>query len=537
MNAELPILPTPFSTSPHRCGSGNSSQSKLLSTPHSNRTPARSTSTKKAHLRRMSPSPRIGRTPVSTAKLTTVECGDRFIPSRRSMNVSLCRRSLFSKEPNDDEARDDKPNSQQHSKLFKKSLLSSLCDYPIEALDDNAEPKSLFRSGNREALSCVPKTRVRLEDPYSHNILGVGFTRSSHGNGMSLQQNPSRNVVSNKAFKILDAPDITDDFYMDHISWNKDNVLAVVLANTVYLYDYVASNSFELATYDQGRADYPSAVSWCNSNDNSRFLAVGTNSSVDIWDTQSGQKHRNLRGHQGRVTSLSWNQHCLTTGGEDSMILHHDLRCANSLVLRCIAHEQKVAGLKWNRDGDMLASGGNDDLMCIWDLRMTSARNGIVEPRLRLREHKSAVKAIDWNPHRRGVLATGGGTKDRTIKIWSSQSGALLSSTDTGSQVSSVIWSQHRNELCSAHGFNDHLVKLWKYGNDATLTKMTDFVGHTSRILSTACSPDGCQVVSVGADESLGFWDVFGESIRRKRSSSSVSSIWGEVSLGDHVIR
>ncbi|CAJ1958582.1 unnamed protein product [Cylindrotheca closterium] len=536
MNAKFPILPTHLSTSPHRRGSGNSFQSKILSTPCSNRTPARSTSTKKACLPRMSPSPRIGRTPVSTTKLTTSQCGDRFIPSRRSMNVSLCRRSLFSKEPTDDEARDDTPSSQQHSKLFKKSLLSSLCDYPIESLDDNAKPKSLFRSGNREALSCVPKTQVRLEDPYSHNILGVGFTRSSHDNGISLQQKPSRKVVSDKPFKILDAEGIKDDYYMDHISWNKDNVLAIALDNIVYLYDYATSNSFELATYDQGHDNYASTVSWCNSSENSRFLAIGTNSSAEIWDAQSGQKLRNLRGHQGRVLSLSWNQHCLTTGGEDSMILHHDVRCRYSLVSRCAAHEQKVVGLKWNRDGDMLASGGNDDLMCIWDLRMSPSRNRALEPRLQLREHNGAVKAIDWNPHRRGVLASGGGARDKTIKIWNSQTGALFSSTDTGSQVTSVMWSQHRSELSSAHGFDDHLMKLWDYGHDSSLTKTTDFVGHSSRILSTACSPDGCQVVSAGADESLCFWDVFDEPIR-KRLLPCASSIWGEVSLGDHVIR
>mmetsp|Transcript_22970 Transcript_22970/g.56599 ORF Transcript_22970/g.56599 Transcript_22970/m.56599 type:complete len:537 (-) Transcript_22970:43-1653(-) len=534
MKAEFPILPTHLSTPPRGCNLGNSSSSQLLSTPRSHRTPTRSTSRKKILIPRMSPSPRVGRTPVSTTKLSTADFGDRFIPSRRSMNVEMCRRSLFSKEPIDEESPSATQSSQQRA-LFKKSLLSSLCDYPIESLDDNAKPKSLFRSRNRESLTCEPKTRVRLEDPYSHNILGGDFTRSGRENGISVEQKISRKVLSNKPFKILDAPGIKDDYYMDHLSWNKSNMLVVALDKVVYLYDYISSSIFQLAAY-YGSDNYASTVSWCNSSANSRFLAIGTNSSVEIWDAQSGQKLRNLRGHAGRVPSLSWNQHCLTTGGEDSRILHHDIRCANSLVSRCLAHEQMVVGLKWNNDGDMLASGGNDDMLCIWDFRMSSGRNQALEPRLQLREHKSAVKAIDWNPHHRGLLASGGGTKDGTIKIWNSHSGALLSSKSCWSQVSSVIWSQNRNELCSSHGFSNNVLTLWNYGSGSSLTKMTDFVGHTSRILSTACSPDGCQVVSAGADQSLRFWDVFGKPAH-KRSSSRASSIWGEVSLGDHVIR
>ncbi|KAL3932968.1 MAG: hypothetical protein SGBAC_010598 [Bacillariaceae sp.] len=550
MNAEFPILPSHVSTPTRRSGGlgAYTRPSQLLSTPRSHRTPTRSTSRKKTFVPRMSPSPRVGRTPVSTAtKRNASTVGDRFIPSRRSMNVDMCRRSLFSEEPIDEEAANDTPCSQQMKK-FKKTLLSSLCDYPIESLDDNANPKSLFRSTkNREPSRTrgPPKTRVRLEDPYLHSMLGGDFTRSGRANGSSSVVQPqtgARKIGSTKPFKVLSAEYIKDDYYMDHLSWNDDNVLAIALDNAVYLYNCTSSEAIELASYNEtihwfrgSDHNFPSSVAWCNSAANSKYLAVGISSSVDIWDTQSGQKLRNLRGHEGRVLSLSWNQHCLTTGGKDSKILHHDVRCANSLVARCVAHEEEVAGLKWNQEGDMLASGGGDMMLCIWDLRMASSgRNRSVEPRLKLREHESSVNAIDWNPHHRGVLASGGGT-DGTIKIWNSQTGAILTSTETGSHVSSVNWSQHRNELCSAHGGSNALT-LWKYHKGSSLTKMTDFVGHDSRILSTACSPDGSQVASASADETIRFWDVFGEPVR-KPSSSKASSIWGEVSLGDHVIR
>lgn len=31
---------------------------------------------------------------------------------------------------------------------------------------------------------------------------------------------------------------------------------------------------------------------------------------------------------------------------------------------------------------------------------------------------KAAIKAIDWSPHKRGILASGGGTVDRRLSIW-----------------------------------------------------------------------------------------------------------------------
>ena len=37
--------------------------------------------------------------------------------------------------------------------------------------------------------------------------------------------------------KILDAPDLVDDYYLNLLDWNQDNILAVCLAQTVYLWN------------------------------------------------------------------------------------------------------------------------------------------------------------------------------------------------------------------------------------------------------------------------------------------------------------
>ena len=39
------------------------------------------------------------------------------------------------------------------------------------------------------------------------------------------------------------------------------------------------------------------------------------------------------------------------------------------------------------------------------------------KPILTFDDHSAAVKAIAWSPHQHGLLASGGGTADRTIKF------------------------------------------------------------------------------------------------------------------------
>ena len=51
---------------------------------------------------------------------------------------------------------------------------------------------------------------------------------------------------------------------------------------------------------------------------------------------------------------------------------------------------------------------------------------------------QAAVKAVAWCPWQSGVLASGGGTADRCIRTWNCNTGNLLNTVDTKSQVSST---------------------------------------------------------------------------------------------------
>lgn len=168
-------------------------------------------------------------------------------------------------------------------------------------------------------------------------------------------------------------------------------------------------------------------------------------------------------------------------------------------------HTQEVCGLKWSLDGRYLASGGNDNLVNIWPatqgdsgdyapvqtftqhqgavkvsvvlLRVgrVSAQSGCAALAVPLPGGREAAvcrgccgavvawalgcaareqaascasynepflsQAVAWCPWQSNVLATGGGTSDRHIRIWNVCSGTCLSAVDAHSQV------RHRHQL------------------------------------------------------------------------------------------
>jgi cell division cycle protein 20 (cofactor of APC complex) len=529
----------------------------------------------------MSPSPCLLRTPSRRSSNTPSSySGDRFIPSRRGMNVELCRRALLTgekrqrSEDSDDSnvtttTRNNNNNNNNNSasdeapvppplqtpqetpvqKEFKRRMLSSLCNVPLESLNEDAEPTGLFSFGvneNTPSTATIASSAVRLDDPYSQDTLRV-LQQFDSFESSSINPSNGRDVISRKIpsapTRILDAPDLVDDYYLNLISWSQDNILAVALAHCVYLWNASSGEIQHLATI-QGPDDYVTSVSWCDMPGHTKYIAIGTNSNtVQLWDAHAMRKVRTLLGHSGRVSSLAWGQSCLSSGGRDSLILQHDLRSHAHVISTYKGHEQEVCGLKWNEEGSTLASGGNENFLCIWDAAMSSAtaqrrRNNSsspseMAPRLLLKNHKAAVKALDWCPFHRGLLASGGGTADRTIKLWNSNSGALLNSIDTGSQVCSLLWSKHQRELVSSHGFSENQLILWKYGNGANLTKVKEFTGHTSRVLSLAASPDGSTVVSAAGDETLRFWNIFGTPQNRR---SNVMPM-GDLTFGMTTIR
>uniref|UniRef100_A0A8C5D0D7 Fizzy-related protein homolog n=1 Tax=Gadus morhua TaxID=8049 RepID=A0A8C5D0D7_GADMO len=263
--------------------------------------------------------------------------------------------------------------------------------------------------------------------------------------------------------------------------------------------------------------DSVTSVGW---SERGNLVAVGTHKGyVQIWDAAAGKKLSVLEGHTARVGALAWNADQLSSGSRDRVILQRDIRAPPLQSERRLqGHRQEVCGLKWSTDHQLLASGGNDNKLLVWN-------HSSVLPVQQYTEHLAAVKAIAWSPHQHGLLASGGGTADRCIRFWNTLTGQPLQCTDTGSQVCNLAWSKHTNELVSTHGYSQNQILVWKY---PSLTQVAKLTGHSYRVLYLAMSPDGEAIVTGAGDETLRFWNVFSK-MRSTKESVSVLNLFTRI--------
>lgn len=137
-------------------------------------------------------------------------------------------------------------------------------------------------------------------------------------------------------------------------------------------------------------------------------------------------------------------------------------------------------------------------------------------------DHTAAVKAMAWSPHQHGLLVSGGGTADRTIKFRNTLSGTTIKSLDVGSQVCNLMFSKTLNEIVSTHGYSQNQINIWKYPK---MEKISTLTGHTYRVLYLAMSPDGSTIVTGAGDETLRFWNVFPNRNQSEKKGPSLLNI------------
>lgn len=355
---------------------------------------------------------------------------------------------------------------------------------------------------------------------YNHNSHHSPYSLSPlSAHSQKLLRSPRKPIrkIPKVPFKVLDAPELQDDFYLNLVDWSSTNILGVGLGTSVYLWSACTSQVTKLCDL-ASREDSVSSVAW---SEKGNYIAVGTfKGDVQIWDSATSKLISTLPGHTARVGALAWNHDLLCSGSRDRNVFLRDIRVpAYEGERKLSGHKQEVCGLKWSPDHMLLASGGNDNKLLVWNI------NGGNSPIQTYNDHIAAVKAIAWSPHQHGLLASGGGTADRCIRFWNTLTGQNLQYVDTGSQVCNLAWSKHSNELVSTHGYSQNQILIWKYPSMAQLAKLT---GHSFRVLYLAVSPDGEAIVTGAGDETLRFWNVFSKS-RCTKESKSALNLFGKI--------
>lgn len=119
-------------------------------------------------------------------------------------------------------------------------------------------------------------------------------------------ESPRRQLrsVPKTPYRVLDAPELADDFYLNLVDWSSTNVLGVALGSSVYLWTAhtaVVSKLCNLAS----TSDTVSSISWVQKGST---LAVDTLiGRLHIYDAHTVQLQRTYQqAHAQRVGALAW---------------------------------------------------------------------------------------------------------------------------------------------------------------------------------------------------------------------------------------
>ena len=168
-------------------------------------------------------------------------------------------------------------------------------DASRESIYYRSTTQSSFSAQQRSVSSNVKlfrfKTPLRttIEDPRS--LYELSPLRDS---SLRLLTTPKKNKrkIAKMPFKVLDAPALQDDFYLNLVDWSSLNVLAVGLGSSVYLWSACTSKVTKLC--DLGSDGSVTSVSWAQRG---THLAVGTNTGqVQLWETCECKLVRTMEG-------------------------------------------------------------------------------------------------------------------------------------------------------------------------------------------------------------------------------------------------
>ena len=239
---------------------------------------------------------------------------------------------------------------------------------------------------------------------------------------------------------------------------------------------------------------------------------------IQLWDITTGKKLSALRGHadlpskpfpprlpspplqyQKQILALAFSPYgaMLASGGKDNIVrLWNNASDSEPIVLQ--KHTGWTNVLAFSPDGKILASGSTDKTVQLWDTT-TGA------PIATLTGHLNGINALGFSPD--GTTLASGST-DGTIRFWNIETRNALVTPITGhtAWVKGVTLLNDSATLASV-AFNG-AITFWDVKTSQKITHQ--IAGHRDWLATLAFSPDGTQLASIGADSNMvvGFGSV-----------------------------
>lgn len=202
------------------------------------------------------------------------------------------------------------------------------------------------------------------------------------------------------------------------LSWSPDGKRMASSSEdkTVHIWDTITG---EVQHMHRGHSARVLTLAW--SPDGKSIASGGEDKMVHIWNMQrergsfltSWLFHTRgqftFRGHFGRVNALAWSpngQRVASVGSDKTLQVWDTISGRKYFIHR--NPSSTLTSVAWSYDGRFLATGGNDKLVQVWD---TVTRNPVAT----YAGHTGYVTSVSWAPDGKQIVSA---SVDHTIHIW-----------------------------------------------------------------------------------------------------------------------
>ncbi|KAF9339658.1 hypothetical protein BGZ91_005176 [Linnemannia elongata] len=216
-----------------------------------------------------------------------------------------------------------------------------------------------------------------------------------------------------------------------------------------------------------------------------QVATASNDKSVRLWDARTGASVFILTHSADIVTSIAYSPagNTIASTGFDETIRIFDT-LTGLLVMESCKGGEWITCLTYSLDGWRIATGSSGGRLELWEAAATTLERG-----RKWAAHTSDIASVTFSPDERWIASS---SLDRTVKLWDSRSGLLVSSfVSHTALVSCVRFSPNGSHIASAS--KDKTLRLWEV-NSSSLG--LDSYELPDQQLCATYSPDGQQLIA-----------------------------------------